>query len=99
MAVLMYLVGLSIVVVTELLGVNTVPAGPVHTVFTHTVFTHTVFTITGTSIAELNSTVQVSVCEDPTNTVPGSVTLTKVGIGTVAHKNHKDVIKFMNQAL
>ena len=79
----MYLLTLSIVAVTELLGVNTVPAGPVHTVFT----------ITGTSIAELNSTVQVRLWEDPTNAVPGYVTLTEVGVGTVAHKNHNNAIK------
>ena len=66
----MYLVRFSII---KLVVVTVVKAGPVHTVFT----------VTGTFTAELNSTVQVRLGEDPAIIAStGGVTTTKVGAGT-----------------
>ena len=70
MAVLVNLVRLSF---TELVtGVIVTLSGPLHTVNT----------VTGTSTAELNSTVQVRVTTDPIFICPWGVTLTARGAGT-----------------
>ena len=66
-----YLVRLSII---KLVGVIVVKAGPVHTVFT----------VADTSTAELNSTEQVRLGEDPAIIAyTGGETSTDVGAGTV----------------
>ena len=70
MAMMIYLVRLSI---SELVEVTVVKAGPVHTVFT----------ATGTSTAGVNSTVQVRLGEEPAIIVPsGVVTFTVKGTVT-----------------
>ena len=74
MAVLVYLVRLSITVVV-VVGESVTPFGPVHTVFT----------VTGTSTVELNSTVQVRVTSDPTGRIGLTRSLemaTTIGLGT-----------------
>ena len=73
MAVMTYLVRLSI---SELVEVTVVKSGPFHTVFT----------VTGTSTAGLNSTVQVRLGEEPAIIVPtGVATFTVNGSVTKKH--------------
>ena len=73
MAVMTYLVRLSI---SELVGVTVVKAGPVHAVFT----------VTRTSTTGSNSTVQVRLGEEPAIIVPtGVVTFTVNGSVTTKH--------------
>ena len=58
-------------IITAGIGIN-LPSGPVHSVFT----------VTGTSTAELNSTVQVRVTLEPAITPSGAMIITPVGAGT-----------------
>ena len=71
MAVLVYLVRLSITGVVE---ESVTPSGPVHTMFT----------VAGTSTAGLNSTVQVRVTSDPISCmgITGLLEIITTGIGT-----------------
>ena len=70
MPVLMYLVKSSI---SGLVGVNIVPSGPVHVVFT----------VTGTSTLEFNIAVHERLRDDPAMiSVLGGVTITADGAGT-----------------